>query len=171
MIRVGVITVSDRASRGEAKDKSGQVIKDMVKRIGGEPVVYGLIPDETELIKDQLIKMCDELELDLIITTGGTGLGPRDVTPDATLQVIHKQVPGICEVMRAGGFEKTPHALLSRAVAGIRGQSLIINLPGSPRAVEEGLNIVLPALPHAIEVLKGEATECSPHSPLDNEQG
>lgn len=167
MIRVGVIAVSDRASRGEMEEKSGQVIKDMVKGMDGEPVAYRLIPDEVESIREELIRMCDDLELDLIITTGGTGLGPRDVTPDATLQVIEREVPGISEAMRAESLKKTPHALLSRAVAGTRRESLIINLPGNPRAVEECLNVILPALPHAIQVLKGEATEFSHYYPLD----
>ncbi len=160
MIRVGVITISDRVSRGEAEDESGQVIKSMVRQIQAEPVAYVLIPDEAELITEELIRMCDELALDLIVTTGGTGLGPRDVTPDATLQVIEREVPGICEAMRAEGLKKTPHAVLSRAVAGVRRKSLIINLPGSPKAVEECLGVVLPALPHAIEVIRGEVTEC-----------
>lgn len=161
MIRVGVITISDRASRGEAEDKSGQVIKNMVRQIQAEPAAYVLIPDEAELITEELIRMCDELALDLIVTTGGTGLGPRDVTPDATLQVIEREVPGISEAMRAEGLKKTPHAVLSRAVAGVRRRTLIINLPGSPKAVEECLGVVLPALPHAIEVIRGEATECA----------
>jgi len=171
MFRVGIITVSDRASRGEREDQSGQLVKELVKEIEGESIAYRVIPDEVALVREELLRMCDELELDLVITTGGTGLGPRDVTPDATLTVIEKEVPGIAEAMRAEGLKKTRHALLSRAVAGIRGKSLIVNLPGSPRAVRECLSTVLPALPHAIEVLKGEAKEPPPHSCLDNDRG
>lgn len=160
MIKVGVITVSDRASRGKREDRSGQVVQEMVKSIDGEVVAYRVIPDEEKLIGEELLRMCDQLKADLIITTGGTGLGPRDVTPDATLGVIEKEVPGISEAIRVEGFKSTPHALLSRAVAGVRGECLIVNLPGSPKAVEESLNTILPCLPHAIEVLKGKAEEC-----------
>jgi len=159
-IRVGIITVSDSRSRGEREDKSGEKIRSLVQGIGAEVVEHTVIPDELRDVQDELVRMVHTVEADLIITTGGTGLSSRDVTPEATLSVIDKEVPGFVEVMRADSFAKTPYALLSRAVAGIRRKSLIINLPGSPKGVEECLGLVLPAIPHAIEVLKGEAVEC-----------
>ncbi|MHB8170157.1 MAG: molybdopterin adenylyltransferase [Thermincolia bacterium] len=161
MIRVGIITASDKGSRGERIDQSGAVIREMVAAINGEIILYEIIPDEQDKICDALIRFVDEEKLDLIFTTGGTGLGPRDVTPDATLQVIDKVVPGIAEVMRMESLKKTNRAMLSRAVAGVRKKSLIINLPGSPKAVLECLEVILPALPHGIEILKGEAGECA----------
>ncbi|MFQ6092260.1 MAG: molybdenum cofactor biosynthesis protein B [bacterium] len=159
-MRVGVITISDSRARGEREDRSGEKIKTIVRRIGAEVAAYTAIPDESKEVQAELVRMVDEVKVDLIITTGGTGLSSRDVTPEATLRVIDKEVPGLVEAMRAESFKKTPHALLSRAVAGIRRQSLIINLPGSPKAVEECLSLILPTLPHAVEVLKGEAAEC-----------
>ncbi len=120
---------------------------------------YEVVPDDPQTISDRLSLWADELGLDLILTTGGTGLGPRDFTPEATLRVVDRNAPGLVEAMRSNGRTHTPHAMLSRAVAGVRGRSLIINLPGSPRAVVEGLETILPALPHAVEVIKGEARE------------
>ena len=160
MIKVGILTISDKGSRGEREDLSGKVIEEIVKKINGEVKYYQIIPDEKDIIQEELIKAVDKLHLDLILTTGGTGLAKRDVTPDATLEVIEKEVSGISEIIRSESFKKTNRAILSRGVAGIRKKSLIINLPGSPKGVRESLEIVLEALPHGIEILKGQATEC-----------
>lgn len=161
MISVGILTISDKGSRGEREDLSGKKIKDIVSKIDGEVRYYKIIPDEEELIKKELIKAVDEMHLDLVFTTGGTGLAKRDVTPDATSEVIEKSVPGISEMIRGESFRKTNRAILSRAISGIRGESLIINLPGSPKGVEESLEIILDVLPHGIEILKGQASECA----------
>ena len=160
MIKVGILTISDKGSRGEREDISGKVIEEVIRKINGKVKYYQIIPDEKEIIKEELIKTVDKLHLDLILTTGGTGLAKRDVTPDATLEVIEKEVSGISEIIRNESFKKTNRAILSRAVAGIRKESLIINLPGSPKGVRESLEIILESLPHGIEILKGEATEC-----------
>ena len=161
MIKVGILTISDKGARGEREDQSGKVIEEIVKKIEGEVKYYRIIPDEKEIIQDELAKAVDKLHLDLILTTGGTGLGKRDVTPEATLAVIEKEVPGISEIIRSESFKKTNRAILSRGVAGIRKKSLIINLPGSPKGVKESLEIILKALPHGIEIIKGEITECA----------
>ena len=160
MIKVGILTVSDKGSQGEREDLSGKKIKEIVSKIGGKVKYYKIIPDEQELIKKELIKAADHIHLDLIFTTGGTGLAKRDVTPDATSEVIEKIVPGISEVIRSESFKKTNRAILSRAISGIRGECLIINLPGSPKGVKESLEIILEALPHGIDILKGQASEC-----------
>jgi len=160
MIKVGILTISDKGSRGEREDISGKVIEEVIRKINGEVKYYQIIPDEKEMIKEELIKAVDKLNLDLILTTGGTGLGKRDVTPEATLAIIEKEVPGISEIIRSESFKKTNRAILSRGVAGIRKESLIINLPGSPKGARESLGIILEALPHGIEILKGQATEC-----------
>ena len=160
MIKIGILTISDKGSRGEREDLSGKVIEEVIRKINGEVKYYQIIPDEKDIIQAELIKAVDKLNLDLILTTGGTGLGKRDVTPEATLAIIEKEVPGISEIIRSESFKKTNRAILSRGVAGIRKESLIINLPGSPKGVRESLEIVLKALPHGIEILKGQATEC-----------
>lgn len=159
MITVAVLTMSDKGSRGEREDLSGPLIKDMLKSINAEVRYYEILPDEKDLIKEKLIN-CSK-EVDLILTTGGTGLSPRDITPEATLEVIDRQVPGIAEAMRSEGLKKTSRAMLSRAVAGVRERSLIINLPGSPKAVKEGLDAILDVIPHAIEKIKGDPSECA----------
>lgn len=159
LIRVGILTASDRGARGEREDKSAKVIEELIATVNGRVEEYVLVPDDLDAIKESLMAMCEK-GLDLILTTGGTGFSPRDNTPEATLAVIEKQVPGIPEAMRQKSLEKTPHAMLSRAVAGIRGRTFIINLPGSPRAVRENLEVVLPALPHAVQLLKGGVTDC-----------
>ena len=161
MFYVGILTVSDKGSRGEREDLSGKEIQKMIEELPAEINAYEIIPDEKEMIKKKLIEFADEKKLDLIITTGGTGVSPRDVTPDATLEVIEKEVPGMAEAMRQESLKKTPHAMISRAVAGIRRNSLIINLPGSPRGVRENLSVILPALPHALSKIKGDTTECA----------
>ena len=160
MIKVGILTISDKGSKGEREDLSGKVIEEVVKKINGEVKYYQIIPDEKDIIQEELIKAVDKLHLDLILTTGGTGLAKRDVTPDATLEVIEKEVSGISEIIRSESFKKTNRAILSRGVAGIRKESLIINLPGSPKGGRESLEIILEALPHGIENLKGQAAEC-----------
>jgi molybdopterin adenylyltransferase len=159
MITVAVLTMSDKGSKGKREDLSGPLIKDMLKSIDAEVKHYDILPDEKELIKEKLIKYSKEV--DLIITTGGTGLSPRDVTPEATLEVIDRQVPGIAEAMRSEGLKKTSRAMLSRAVTGVKGRSLIINLPGSPKAVKENLAVILDVIPHAIEKIKGDTKECA----------
>lgn len=158
---VAVLTASDKGSRGEREDESGRIIMGMVAGAGGEVVAYEVVPDDFELLCASLRRCSDELKVHLILTNGGTGLSIRDNTPEATLAVIEREVPGMAEAMRARGLEKTPHAMLSRAVCGIRRQTLIVNLPGSPKAVRENLGVILPALPHAIGILCGEASECA----------
>ena len=159
MITVGILTVSDRCSSGEREDKSGELIRRLVPEIQGRVVEYSIVPDEKQAIVERLTEWADRGGVDIIITTGGTGLAPRDVTPEATLEVIDKVAPGFAEAMRAKGLKKTPHSMLSREVCGTRNRTLIINLPGSPKAVLECLPAIMPALPHAVEILKGEATE------------
>jgi molybdopterin adenylyltransferase len=159
--KVGIITVSDKGSKGQRVDESGPAIEEMIQAIGGIVERYVIIPDEQVQIKAELIHMCDDLGISLILTTGGTGFSKRDVTPEATLEVIQKHVPGIPEAMRARSLQITPKAMLSRAEAGIRNSSLIINLPGSPKGVRENLEVVIPALSHGIEILLGEASECA----------
>lgn len=158
-IRVGILTVSDRASRGEYQDLSGPEVRRLVEeKLGAEVVAEEIVPDEKERIEEVLKRWADELDLELILTTGGTGFTPRDVTPEATRAVIEKEAPGLAEAMRAASLQKTPHAMLSRAVAGIRGRTLIVNLPGSPRAARENLEVILPALPHGLDLLRGRET-------------
>lgn len=153
--------MSDKGARGEREDLSGEEIKRLVAEIPAEVKAYEVIPDEKYLIKDKLIEYADKLGLDIIITTGGTGVSPRDVTPDATLEVIDKEIPGMAEVMRFESLKKTPRAMISRAVVGLRGCTLIINLPGSPKGVRENLSAILPAISHAVEKIKGDQTECA----------
>jgi len=160
MFKVVILTISDRGSKGEREDSSGPLIREMVKELPAEVICYEIIPDEKEKIVEALKKGADQLKADLILTTGGTGLSPRDVTPDATYEVIDKEVPGFSEAMRAESLKKTPHAMISRAIVGVRGSSLIVNLPGSPKSVRENLSVILPALPHALSKLKGDPTEC-----------
>jgi molybdopterin adenylyltransferase len=155
-ISTGILTVSDRCSRGEGQDASGPLIRQWVTdELGAEVHREAVVPDERDVIRDTLITWCDEERLDLILTTGGTGFAPRDVTPEAMREVVEREAPGLAEAMRREGAKVTPHAMLSRAMAGLRGQTLIVNLPGSPKAVREGLQVILPALPHGIEILTG----------------
>ena len=160
MFDVGVLTVSDKGSRGERVDESGKVIQQCLASLGVQNTKYGVVPDERESISDRLREWSDE-GLDLILTTGGTGLAPRDVTPEATLDIVDRVAPGFAEAMRAQSLKITPLAMLSRGVAGIRRRTLIINLPGSPKAVKECLEAILPALPHAMETVRGQAAECA----------
>ena len=160
MFRVGVLTLSDKGARGEREDESGRLLGELVAPIGTVNR-YQVVADEEETIVLMLTKWTDELQLDLILTTGGTGLSPRDVTPQATERILDYQVPGMAEAMRAASMSKTPHAMLSRALVGVRGKTLIVNLPGSPKAVRENLAALLPALPHALGKLKGDPTDCA----------
>ena len=160
MFNIGIITASDKGARGEREDISGKTIATILAGLGTVQH-YVVVADEQEALSREMIHMADRLGVDLILTTGGTGLGPRDVTPEATLAVIDRQVPGIAEVMRAKSLEKTNRAMLSRAVAGTRGRTLIINLPGSPKGVQECLEVVLPALEHGLAIMKGQASECA----------
>jgi molybdenum cofactor synthesis domain-containing protein len=166
MFTLGILTISDKGSRGEREDESGPAVKEVLAPLDARLVKYEVVPDEREVISARLREWADE-GIDLIITTGGTGLSRRDVTPEATLAVVERLVPGFAEAMRAQSLKQTPRAMLSRAVCGIRRGSLIINLPGSPRAVRECLGAILPALPHAIEVLRGEIEECAEEERLE----
>ena len=154
-IEIAVLTSSDRCSKGEAEDVSGRLIAEMVKTIGGRVAAYDIVPDEIPALKEKLLHYCDTLAVNVVITTGGTGFSGRDVTPEATLQVIEKNIPGLPELMRAEGLKKTKKAVLSRGVCGIRKNTLILNLPGSPKAVRESLEAVLDLIPHSLEMMRG----------------
>ena len=159
MITVAILTLSDKGSKGEREDLAGPIIREMLASIGATVEYYEIIPDEKDLIKEKLMAYSNKV--DLVLTTGGTGLSPRDVTPEATLEVIDKEIPGIAETMRSAGLEKTKRAMLSRAVAGVRGNTLIINMPGSPKAVKDGLEAIMDVVPHAIEKIKGSTEDCA----------
>ena len=161
VMRAGVITMSDRRSRGEGEDLSGREIVRMLESIDAVVEHIMIIPDEMDQIREALIDCADRLKLDIIVTTGGTGVSPRDVTPDVTREVIERELPGMAEAMRREGASITPYAMISRAIVGIRGLSLIVNLPGSPKGVRENLSVILPALAHTIEKIKGDQTECA----------
>lgn len=158
--KLGIITVSDKGARGDREDKSMQVIREKLLPFA-DVVDYKIVPDEGEDIKKAIIHQVDELGVDLLLTTGGTGFSPRDITPDITLSLIDRIVPGIPEAMRAQSYNNTPMAMLSRAVAGIRKQTLIINLPGSPKAVSECIDVFLPVIGHGLEILTGKGGECA----------
>ena len=158
-MKFGIISVSDRCFRGEREDQSGPAILQCVQSLS-ESSEYRLVPDEKQMISAALIELADQEKCDVIFTTGGTGFAPRDVTPEATKAVIEKETPGISEAIRMKSLAITSRAILSRAVSGIRGKTLIINLPGSPKAVKESLEVVLPVLPHAVETLSGNTQSC-----------
>jgi len=161
LIHCGVITVSDRGSSGDREDLSGREVIGILEEATFSVTEYRIVPDEQDIIADTLIECIDERGCDLVVTTGGTGVSPRDVTPEATSSVIEREIPGMAEVMRRESMKKTPHAMISRAMAGIRGESLILNLPGSPTGARENLSVVLPALRHAIEKIKGDPSDCA----------
>lgn len=161
MFKVGILTISDKASKNERVDESGKVIKEIVEGVGYDVNYYNIIPDEVEDIKAELIKCSDELKCDLLLTTGGTGFSKRDVTPEATLQVMTRNAFGISEAIRAYSMTITKRAMLSRAVSVIRNDTLIINLPGSPKAVKESLEYIINELDHGIKILKGIDSECA----------
>ena len=161
MLNAGVLTISDRSSQGLRQDSSGPQLADLLRQHEIEVVLTAVVPDEERDIRLVLIKWADDQLADLIITTGGTGLSPRDVTPEATTAVVQRLIPGMAEAMRAVSILKTPHAMISRAVAGVRGKTLIINLPGSPKGAIENLEAVLPALKHAIAKIQGDPSECA----------
>ena len=160
--RAGILTISDKGAAGEREDTSGAAIRELLEGIDATIERYEIIPDDRATISERLAAWADAEKLDLIVTTGGTGLGPRDVTPEATRDVIAYEVPGLAEAMRAEGLKHTPMSMLSRAVAGVRGRTLIVNLPGSPKGVRENLSVILPVLRHALELLRGERSEHKP---------
>jgi molybdopterin adenylyltransferase len=165
-VRVGILTISDRSSRGERPDDSGPAIREFAEgRLSAQVAGAEVIPDELPVIRDTLAAWCDQGQMDIIFTTGGTGFAPRDVTPEATRAVIEREAPGLAEAMRAASLLVTPHAMLSRAVCGIRGHTLIINLPGSPKAVRENLATLAPALPHAVQLLQAAPSAEAGHRP------
>jgi len=149
------MTSSDRCSRGEAEDVSGKLVSEMIKTVGGRTAAYDIVPDDIPAIREKLLHYCDTLAVDVVITTGGTGFSGRDVTPEATAQVIEKNIPGLPELMRAEGLKKTKKAVLSRGIAGIRKNTIIVNLPGSPKAVKESLEAIIDLIPHSLEMLRG----------------
>jgi len=169
-IRVGVLTASDKGAVGERVDESGPAIRALVEPLGWCVADYAVVADDRAAIAARLRRMADVERLDLVLTTGGTGLGQRDVTPEATLDVAERLVPGIPEVMRSASLKYTSRAMLTRGTAGIRGFTLIINLPGSPKAVRECLEAILPALPHGLEILRGEAAECARPDDQDGQE-
>jgi molybdopterin adenylyltransferase len=156
MLRFAVLTISDRSARGERQDSSGPALVDLIKSQGWIVTWTEILPDDINILRESLSILVDRGEVDIILTTGGTGFAPRDVTPEATRAVIEREAPGLVEAMRSASAAKSPHAMLSRAVAGIRGKVLIINLPGSPKAAVENLQVVLPALDHAVQLLKDD---------------
>ena len=162
MIRAAVVTMSDRSFRKERPDASGPAVAEMLRSIPAEIAQQVVIPDEVPFIRRALLHFCDALGLDLVVTTGGTGVDPRDVTPEATRGILDREVPGMAEAMRADSLVRVPTAMLSRGVAGIRGKTLIVNLPGSPGGARENLAVLLPVLPHAIGKIRGEGGDCAP---------
>ena len=161
MYRVGIITASDKGSKGERVDESGPKIKEIVSGFGYEVVYYKVLPDDKDTISSEMKQLCDENKVDLILTTGGTGFSKRDNTPEATLEIAEKLVPGISESIRSYSMQFTKKAMLSRGVSVIRKETLIINMPGSPKAVKESMECIMPALNHGIDILKGSASECA----------
>ncbi len=162
MYKVGIITASDMGYAGKREDLSGPAIEEIISRYDDFEVArYVMLPDTVEALRDEMLSMVEEYSIDLILTTGGTGFSKRDVTPEATHQVIQREAPGIAEAMRQFSLEITPRAMLSRAVAGIRGDTLIVNMPGSPKAIKETLDYILPSLKHGLDILQGNDSNCA----------
>lgn len=162
-MRAGVVTVSDKGYAGQREDASGPLLADLLRQIGAEVIAQTIVPDDPEQIQRVLIHMADDVGLDVVLTTGGTGFTPRDHTPEATRAVLDREAPGLAELLRWEGYRRTPLAVLSRGVAGLRGRTLIVNLPGSPSAVQEGMKALAPVLPHAVKMARGEDTEHQHH--------
>jgi len=162
-IRFGILTLSDRSSRGERADASGPALARLIQAEGWSVAKQSILPDEESAIREILVNWADSAELDVILTTGGTGFSPRDVTPEATRAVIAREAPGLSEAMRAASLKITPHAMLSRIVTGIRKKTLIINLPGSPRGAVENLQVILPVLSHAVQLLQDDPVSEKTH--------
>lgn len=160
--RYAVLTVSDKGAAGQREDLSGPAIQELLRPMGAELEEYRLVPDELPEIQKAIMEWADQKQVDLILTTGGTGVHPRDVTPEATKPLLDKEIPGMAEAMRSASMAKTPHAMLSRGLAGVRKKTLVVNLPGSPKAVRENLSIILPAIEHALEKIQGDPRECAP---------
>ena len=160
MRRAAILTISDKGSRGEREDLSGPMLREILNKAGFSIAKAEVLPDDQQLLEQELRHLADESRLDLVVTTGGTGVSPQDVTPDATLAVIDREVPGMAEAMRLSSLAKTPHAMLSRAVVGVRGQTLIINLPGSVKGARENMQVLLPALDHALDKIQGDPSDC-----------
>jgi molybdenum cofactor synthesis domain-containing protein len=165
LIHAAVLTVSDKGSRGERDDTSGDGLEEALRELGASAVERAIVPDEADQIAAELRRWADETQVNLILTTGGTGMTTRDITPEATLAVLDRQAPGFAEAMRAGSLAKTPHAMISRAVSGIRGKTLVVNMPGSPRACREQFAMIAPALPHAVEKLLDLGGDCAVPAP------
>jgi molybdenum cofactor synthesis domain-containing protein len=171
-MRVAVLTVSDRAARGEAEDLSGPAVARMAEeQLGAAIVRLGVVADEQPLIEAVLVGWADSGDVDVILTTGGTGFAPRDVTPEATQAVVQRPAPGLAEAMRAASLQVTPHAMLSRATAGMRGRTLLVNLPGSPKGATENLAVLVPVLPHAVELLRQGSEPAAYRHALPGEHG
>ena len=162
-IRFGILTLSDRSSRGERADSSGPALARLIQAEGWSVAKQSLLPDDESAIRDILIEWADSDEVDVILTTGGTGFAPRDITPEATRAVIEREAPGLAEAMRAASLKITPHAMLSRIVTGIRKRTLIVNLPGSPKGAVENLQVILPVIPHAVQLLRDDPQSESSH--------
>lgn len=161
MFTAGIITASDKGSAGEREDLSGPAIREYIEREGYKVVSMKILPDDEEALYNEMVRLCDEEQVDVVFTTGGTGLSPRDNTPEATMRAATKNVPGIAEAIRYYSLQITPRAMLSRAVSVMRNRTLIINLPGSPKAVKESLSFIIPSLKHGIEIMKGQTGECA----------
>jgi len=166
VVRVSILTISDRSSRGERPDSSGPALKTVAEDQGWQIIAIDIVPDESVQIARKLAEWADSGKCDLILTTGGTGFAERDITPEATISILERQTPGITQAIFNESLKITPHAMLSRAVAGIRAHSLIVNLPGSPKAAVENLNIILPVLPHAIDLLRGDSSAETGHGKI-----
>jgi len=160
-VKAGILTLSDKGARGERTDLSGPALTEWLRPRGVETAAYEMIPDDLEQIADKLAEWADGGNLDIILTTGGTGVSPRDVTPEATLKILEKVIPGLGELMRFKSLAKTPAAAISRAVAGVRGQTLIVNLPGSPKGAVENLEAIWDAVPHAVAKIQGDPSDCA----------